>query len=250
MSTALVHIGVPKTGTTSFQQWIYRHRATLEETRSITLHDSIVPHVRKAQIHPELLLLSQRPERDCVAKLKIGNWATEDWQRAAKAQIAATVGSDAETVMFTHEGLFLLRNPDEVERLAELLAPRDLRVVVCLREPASFLRSYRSQMHKNDFRPSTDPDSSFYLEDDSWMVDWAEMLRVWRSVLGEANVVAIDYEQSMATHGSTTQPILEAFGIDTTGLPPMDSDHANRSRNPRVDLLTKRVIRRVRRLFL
>ena len=250
MSTALLHIGVPRTGTTSFQQWIYEHRSMLKASRGITLHDSFIPHVRKAQMHPELLLLSQRPEHDCVSKQKIENWETEAWQRGAREHVAAAVKSDAETMMFTHEGLFLLRQPDEVERLASLLAPREIRVAVCLREPQSFLRSYQAQMRRNEIPLSADPTSSLYMEDDSWLVDWAELLRVWRSVLGESNVVAIDYEQAMLEFGSTTQPVLEAFGINTDGFPAMNSLHSNRSRTGVLDRLAKRVIRRVRRYFL
>jgi hypothetical protein len=250
VSTALLHIGVPRTGTTSFQQWVYHHRSMLEAAVGITMYDSFVPHVRKSRIHPELLLLSQRPERDCVSKLKIENWATEAWQGGARELVATAVKSDAETIMFTHEGLFLLRHPDEVERLAHLLAPREIRVAVCLREPQSFLCSYRGHMHRNDIPLSADPSSSLYMEDASWLVDWADILRVWRSVLGESNVVAIDYEQAMLAFGSTTQPILEAFGITTEGLPAMNTLFANRSRTSGLDRLTKRVTRRVRRYFL
>lgn len=250
MSTALVHIGVPKTGSTSFQQWIYQHRDLLLDQRGITLYDSVVPHVRRAQVHPELLLLAQRPERDCVSKLLIPEWSTPAWQQRARDHLAAQVAAPAENLLFTHEGLFLLRHPDEIERLLALLAPRQVRVVVCLREPAAFLRSYRAQMRKNDHPLSTDPASSFHLEESGWISDWEQLLAAWRSVLGEENVVTIDYEQSMATFGSTTQPLLEAFGIDTDGLPPMNLARANRSRNPRLDRVIRRTTRRVRRLFL
>jgi hypothetical protein len=88
------------------------------------------------------------------------------------------------------------------------------------------------------------------MEDASWLVDWADLLRVWRSVLGESNVVAIDYEQAMLEFGSTTQPILEAFGINTDGFPAMNTLHSNPSRTGALDRLAKRVIRRVRRDFL
>jgi len=250
MKTALLHIGIPRTGTTSFQQWVYQHRSMLETAAGITMYESFVPHVRKSQIHPELLLLSQRPERDCVSKLKIENWATEAWQDGARELVATAVNSDAETIMFTHEGLFLLRHPDEVERLAHLLAPREIRVAVCLREPQSFLCSYRGHMHRNDLALSSEPSSSFYLQDDSWIVDWADLLRVWRSVLGESNVVAIDYEHAMLEFDSTTQPILEAFGINTNGFPVMNALHANRSRTSSVETVANLVKRRVRRYFL
>ena len=250
MTTALVHIGVPKTGTTSFQDWIYRNRAQLLADRGVTLYDGFVPQIHRAQIHPELLLLSQRPERDCQSKRMIPQWSTQAWQQAARTHLADQVCSDADTMLFTLEGLFLLRHEDEVERLAELLAPREVRVAVCLREPASFLSSYRAQMAKNDVALSDDPTSHLHLEDGTWLTDWADMLAVWRSVLGSSNVVELSYEQAMAEHGGTTQGILEAFGIAPDGLPSMNSAVRNRSGNAHLNRIKRRVVKRVRRFVV
>jgi hypothetical protein len=250
MTRALLHIGAPRTGSTAFQRWIYANRSALEAQGGITLYDTATRHLRRAQMHPELLVLSQRPERDCVAKRNIPLWSTNQWQSDTRDHLSARVNSDVESLMFTHEGLFLLRYADEVERLAELLAPRELSVVVCVREPSSFLRSYRFQMEKKAIAGSSDPNSSMYLEDDTWQVDWEQLLATWRSVLGASNVISVDYEQAMATYGSTTQPLLEAFGINCAGLAPMTSRRANRSSNSKFGLLAKRSFNQVRRRFI
>lgn len=250
MPTALIHIGVPKTGTTSFQRWIHHNRKVLRAQRDITLYEGFVGQVRRAPMHPELLLLTQRPERDCVAKLNIPQWSTPEWQRAAGAHLAAQVDSDAETLLFTLEGLFLLRHADEIERLVQLLAPRTIRVAVCLRDPASFLQSYRAQMAKNDIATSADPTSSLYLEDGSWLADWDHLLSVWRSVLGEDDVVAFDYEEAMSAHGSTTRGVLDALGVETVGLPDLDTIRSNRSGHPGIARLSRRITRRLRRLVI
>ena len=53
------------------------------------------------------------------------------------------------------------------------------------------------------------------------------MLSVWRSVLGDENVVDFSYEEAMAQLDSTIPAVLSALSIDATGLPSWEGVTAN-----------------------
>jgi hypothetical protein len=223
MATALVHIGTHKTGTTSFQKWTDDHRQGLLDRNGI--------HVYRGQ-HlpanaPELAVLCLRANRMSPAKEILVESSLQEWRDETARHVAEQVASDAEHLLVSAEDLSLLRHDDEVERLRELLAPRDLRVAVCLRDPASFLASYRLQLKRMGQPPSRFPSSHRNFGPDSWLVQWDEMLDVWRRVLGADRVVSFDYADALTEHRSTIPAVLEALGIDASELPSWDRYREN-----------------------
>jgi hypothetical protein len=125
--------------------------------------------------------------------------------------------------------LSLLRHDDEVDALRQLLAPRTVRVAVCLRNPSDFLRSYRAMLARRREDPSLYAASYRYVEPDSWLVDYDALLGVYRRVLGEDAVVAFPYEQALEEHGSTIPSVLSSLGIESDGLPPWEDHWRNES---------------------
>jgi hypothetical protein len=220
--TALVHIGTHKTGTTSFQAWARDNAAALLERRDVAVYRGY------AKANPfEFALLSMRPNRSMWHKRARPEWCLDEWQDDIRRQMREQVDQPAQHLLVSSEALCLLRHDDELERLRDLLAPRTVRVVVCLREPASFLASHRHTIARRGETPSTYRDLYTYVEPDSWLVDYESLLGVYRRVFGDDQVVSFSYEEAMAQHGSTIPGVLEGLGVDPAGLPAWETYRLN-----------------------
>ncbi len=222
MSTALVHIGTHRTGTTAFQQWTERHRAALLNLRGVRVYDG-----RYLASHIEFALLCIRRNRTIAAQRRVPEWCLDEWREETVEHISRRVADPAEELLISAEALSLLRYEDEVSALCELLRPRAVRVAVCLRDKQSFLDSFRREMWVRNIAPSPYRTSHYYVGADTWLVRWEEMLSVWRSVLGDDNVVDFSYEEAMAQLDSTIPAVLSALSIDPVGLPSWEGVTAN-----------------------
>jgi hypothetical protein len=107
-----------------------------------------------------------------------------------------------------------------------------VRVVVCLRRPDDFLRSYRGTLARRRESPSRYFSSQRYVEPDTWLVDYEALLDVYRRAFGRDSVSSLAYEDAIAEHGSTIPGVLTALGIDPGGLPGWDSYRANVTPSP------------------
>jgi hypothetical protein len=222
MAEALVHIGLHKTGTTSFQQWAVHHASTLQTTLGIR------PYQEMFNWQPyELSLLALRPGRTSSAMLLQPEWPLDGWRRQVADHCRLEVAADDSALLISSEGLSLLRYEDEVETLRDLLAPRQIRVAVCMRQRDAWLRSYRSQLLRHGESASEFRESHAYLGPDTWLVEWDDMLRVWRKVLGHDNVVAFSYEDTIARYGSSIPGVLAALGIPPDRAPSWEGFVAN-----------------------
>jgi hypothetical protein len=88
-------------------------------------------------------MLCLRANRSMPMRARFPDWCLDEWQRTARAHIRDQVARPSRTLLASAEGLSYIRHRDGLERLIELLSPRRIAVVVALREPSSFLRSYR-----------------------------------------------------------------------------------------------------------
>jgi hypothetical protein len=164
-----------------------------------------------------------RPSRDSFAR---HNWPhiipDEEYCRTTRERIAQFLdGSSTPHQILTNEDLSYLRHPDEFDRLAALVGypARDVRVVLIVRQPRDFLRSYTAQILKRpDRRPSPDPSSALYVGSDSWLCDLDPLIGGFTATFGRSPTV-IRYEDAMRLHGSTIPPVLEALGLGHDALP-------------------------------
>jgi hypothetical protein len=241
MSTALVHIGTHKTGTTAFQLWSARHRDALRERCGVELYEGLY-----GPSHFEIALLCLRENRTMQQRWRVPDAALDEWKDEVRAHVARQVAQPASRLLISAEGLSLLRYDDEVAALRDLLGPRQIKVAVCFREASSFLESYRHEMTRRGITPSRYRSSHNYVEPDTWLVQWDEMLAVWRRVLGEEAVVSFGYEDVMAEYRSSIPGVLAAFSIDETVLPSWVGVTAN-TRRKRERSLGAKVVRRMNR---
>lgn len=210
---AILHIGTHRTGTTSFQRWASTHRHELSHATGLDYDGVLGPN------HAEIPMLCLRTNRSMRMRARLPDWCLDEWQRKARAHIRDQCARPSRALLASAEGLSYIRHRDEVERLVELLSPRRIALVVALRERSSFLRSYRQALAKAGFPASPHRESFAYVADDSWLVDYGALLRVYRGALGAERVVAIDYERALQRDGSIIPGILDACGADRSKAP-------------------------------
>jgi hypothetical protein len=224
---AIVHIGTHKTGTTSFQAWARRYRRELAEKTGLHYYDG-----RFKRNHFELAVLSVRPDR--IPPNRRLAVASLD-QAQLREYICQQVKRPGRDLLCSAEDLSYARHTDEVERLVELLRPREVSVIVVLRDPADFLRSYAAEFTRQGVEPSRDANSITYVAPDSWLVRYDDLLEVYRNVLGEDRVHVVDYEESLQRDGSIIPAVLRACGAETAGLPAWEGLWQHRSRGSNIE---------------
>lgn len=218
MKRIFLHIGTHKTGSTSLQRWLRDHDSFLRRN-DYDLYEGW--HTCKN--HIELYLSAMREERDSFAKQSMKDIAfDEEYARVVRERVRQYVSSSEQAnIIFTSEGLSLLRHKDELKSLAEILQsePAEVTVIVFLRNQYDYLNSYRSQLlRKKGRRPSMDFWSALYVEDDTWLTDYEGLLEVYGAEFGHSNVHVIDYDEQLKLDGNIIPSFLECIGLETDKL--------------------------------
>lgn len=215
----VLHVGIHKTGTTSFQHFLRDHNDGLLAAAGVRHPEGfLIP-----TLHTELALLTVRPERTWPARIRFPDTQRAGWQAAAEAHVRRQVTSSAEPVLvYSHEDLSYLRSDDELDRLKELMAGRSVRVVVVLRDRADFLRSYGEQLIATGFELSDELTSFAYVGADSWLVDYDGLLDGYRRCFGADHVTVVDYDETLRRDGSVIPAVAELLGIARSALPSLD----------------------------
>lgn len=218
MARAIIHVGTHKTGTTSLQRWMASDRELIRRRTGIR------PYVgRFSTNHYEFPLLCSRPDRDLPVRHRHTDWNSATFYADVRSHIRGQLEMDDDDVLISAEGLSYLRHDDEVEALKDLVAPRVPTFILCVRERAGYLRSYRGQMEKMGFAPSADRGSFAYTADDTWIADFGAIRRTFQEP------VTLDYDSAVANWGSVIPAFFEALGIDPEVLPNWQSTWVNRT---------------------
>ena len=212
----LLHVGMHKTGTTAFQQYLAQWRAEILRDHGILVHPGcFMPShlelpalvIRDELLIPDRWLLDGRRLQMCAA--------------AMHRAIRATVESPAEIVLFSAEGLSYIRTQGEMDHLRDLLAPRMIKPIVAFRDKARYLASFRATLLRLGFSgPVDDPGAVAYTEPDSWLVDYPALLDVLRDLAGARCPVVLDYDREVASTESIIPALAEAVGLQRSALYP------------------------------
>lgn len=215
--TIYLHAGTHKTGSKSFQSLLAENRHDLARLGYDVFHGT---H-RNPRNHTELHLASQRLERDSLAK---HNWPDMVLGQEYQDQVRKSVRSflHASTLphqVFSNEDLAFLRHSDEFARLLDLFGrpAEDFVIIIALRNPHDFLRSFRGQILKKPGRvPSDNPASALYVEPNSWLLDYDTLVANFRDAF--AHVRIVDYDDAVARDGSIIPELLRAIDIDPAAI--------------------------------
>jgi hypothetical protein len=202
-----VHIGTHKTGTTSFQHWLREHEKELGERFDLGVYQGAFPNNR------EVGLACARPERTLPTR-GIDQWVDPEWRRHVAALVTVQLARDEDLVL-SAEALSFLRHDDEISQLAKLFGDRETLIIVALRNPEGFLRSWAGHLTRDGYRLSTDPSSFAYVGADSWLVDYPTLLSAYRNAFGMAKVRVVDYDDAHQRFGSVIPALMgEIVGVE------------------------------------
>lgn len=241
MPRAIVHIGTQKTGTTTFQTWATRNREALERTTGLRYYRSMYGDYPEVIPPLEFLIVCPRPGRlDTFTSTLPAQMLAELPERL---RVHLSTELDGTDILISNEVLSLLRHPDEVDRLRALLTGYDLEFIAVRRDPQDFLRSYRQWMVNMRIEPSMDPTSEFYVEDDTWLLDFDALDPLFPGLRW------VDYGDAIARYGSIIPALCEEMGLDPATVPNWRIPARNRAGGIRTrTFLLRRDIRlRVRR---
>lgn len=183
----ILHIGLPKTGTSFLQH-------TFAENAETLLRHGI--HVVKAGSHPSFkdpgnhllaMTLMMRRRADIAERVdKLG--AGEAWEQA----VAEIAGAEGE-VSFISSELFAfdVSDSEDLEMIKSRLAAFEVKIVVVLRDVVELANSLYAQRVTDGFVGSPTDLVELY-----WPhLDWRMLVERWRAVFGGDNVATLEFNR-------------------------------------------------------
>lgn len=207
-----LHVGTPKTGTTSIQAFLKSQPGFLAASGY-----SLITCPRGKPNFKHLTLASLLPFRRPLIKMRgmptaLGlhfmRWRV---RRSIARQISKSSSSQ---FIVSNESLSYLRHVEEVQALRSLF-PAECRftAILVLRDKQDFLASRRKQILKQRLPISEVNGSSTYVEADSWLVDYESIESVFSKIAGEVKV--IDYDLALRTDNNIIPAFLATLGMRT-----------------------------------
>jgi hypothetical protein len=144
---AIVHIGLPKTGTSSFQHLLFeQHDRLLENGIRVLAYDGPEDQFALPTRAFDLANCVVRTDLDVWWSAFIPESSLASFIERGRNSIRQQVLQPEELLIASAEDLFLIRTNEEVHRLKGLLEPREVSIVLTIRDRESWLRSLRAQL--------------------------------------------------------------------------------------------------------
>jgi hypothetical protein len=221
----IIHAGQHKTGSTSIQHYIERHpeafrRHGIEPCRDWTADlaredNPALPYNARSIANGVIRASLMTPKRLEGAARSL---ADAEWAAAAARLNAHFRALPGERILLSAEAFSFLREAEERRRLEQLCAGFAVKPILFLRDPPSWLESWRSELRfsKMAKKPGAVPGQGILdVGPSSWLADHAAIRAFWGP-----EAVILGYEDALSRHGSVIPAFLEALGIDPATCPP------------------------------
>jgi hypothetical protein len=230
----IIHAGQHKTGSTSIQQYLARHHDALRR-KGVFAAPAWASDLSAALPHAEgcnagaIAHAILRNGLLTPGRLRGKHPATpdDDKPRRLRAVNAWLRAVPEDTVILSSEAFSFLREACEFELVDALAAGMEWRAVMFLREPMSWLQSWRHQLAHAGLidRPGAVAGQGIFdLEVTSWLTDRDSIRSFWRG-----RCTFHDYEEALAQDGSVIPALLRDLGLDPHSCPPWDGLFLNRT---------------------
>ena len=214
-----IHIGVPKTATSTIQSFFTMHRDALLQ-RGVLYPKSIANSDGHSELHRAL---SVALEPDSVPWLDELRKDMEN-QNVIASLLEEVARTEAKTVVLSAESLAFMRRPETLRRA---LSPYSARVLVYLRRQDNFLASFYNQLIKSRLYTATfeeflqqHANNAIDLRDFCTplpMCDYERLLNLWADAFGSENILAGVYED-YDLPGGILRDFAAKTAIDIAGL--------------------------------
>ncbi len=208
---AILHIGTPKTGSTSIQAFLQHHRDML------LTHGVVFAASPGRRNHLALAVLGAGEAYTGYALTPAGGGGDPQslgprLQRDLATEMAA-LGDDVHTVVFSSEQISRLSSPTEVERVRGLLAPHfeSIRVLVYLRRQDELAVSqYSTALRAGgetsaSVLPAAGEEAGFY--------NLAGVVESYAAIFGQAAIMPRIFDRISLVGGDVVRDFLEVCGV-------------------------------------
>lgn len=218
----IVHIGMPKTGTTTIQSWLYANVRALADQG---IYVNRLPLTRARAFEHVEVGICQFDRAGALLPNKrmryvFGIKTLEDQARVAARyteKFAAAMGkARAETVILSAEDIGLAtKTPEQAAALGDWLGQffDEVRILVYVRRQEELLASSYSQILKTGLAPTFDQ-----VFERRKKRNYFKMLKVWTDVLGDDALTVRLFERDAMQDGDLLTDFAAAAGFDPAPL--------------------------------
>jgi Sulfotransferase domain len=185
----IFHIGLEKTGTTSFQRFCTRNARRLIKHNVLYPKQSAAFHALNHTPLTASYLLSESPN-DFYLRSTL---TSSEMVKSLKREIEA---SGVEKVIISSEHLSSRFRAPQIEKLAEDFNEYECHVVVAVRDHLSRLCSAYSTHVRSGSEQTLDEYAEMVLMPDNLYVRYADTIRLWEASFGRDNIIVFDYNES------------------------------------------------------
>jgi hypothetical protein len=191
--TIIFHIGLEKTGTTSFQRFCHEHRRELS-ARGVLYPTRNLAFARESRNHAPLVAAYYRDGAGWADFNLARSWKD---RRAVVDSLVQEIERDpVPTALISAEHLSSRFYPFQIERLAEDFAGFDIRIAIVLRGHEERAYSAYSSTIRAGRSLTLDAFVDELLVPENWYCRYAETILRWRRVFGEAAVAVFPFRKS------------------------------------------------------
>ena len=205
MSTVYIHIGYPKTATTSIQKFLIDNRHYLYD---LGYHYPLTGIVRRSGTY-------QSPARYGHSNLswELAGLSCCDSHAGSWAELVRELNAlRPENVILSNEGFAMHNNQNKLEQIAlikDYLSCHEVKIVVYLRRQDRWIESFYSQFVKaSRLNSSTIKE---FVSQQSELLNYYDAMIKWAEVFGENNIIVRDFDKEKK-HG-IYQSFLEAINL-------------------------------------
>ena len=213
MKTIYLHIGMPKTGTSSIQKYLFLNKDLLEE-RGVLFRRmpwEYVDSTRRRNAHFLFKRIydengKQNPQA-FKERLEEGWKIIDSWLEAS------------DNIILTDEALWnMVCNRDVLEETMERCQKRNVRLVVIayLRSQDDFVESYYAQKIEEGWNYPRWGDKYFRKMIKDFELDYQEELEKVEGIVGRENMIIRIFDRDAFVGGSIIDDFLSAIGVDDT----------------------------------
>jgi hypothetical protein len=185
----IFHIGLEKTGTTSFQRFCTRNARRLVKHNVLYPKRSSAFHALNHAPLTASYLHSENPD-DFYLRSTI---TSSEMVKSLKREIEA---SGVEIVIISSEHLSSRFRAPKIEKLADDFNEYDCHVVIALRDHLSRLfSSYSTHVMSGSYQ-TLDEYAEWVLRPDNLYMRYADTIRLWEASFGRDNVIVFDYNEA------------------------------------------------------
>ena len=199
-----LHIGLHKTGSTSFQEYCRENQEELRRQNLIWYQ----PMVAQSNAH-ELATASLRP-----GVMEPPSWYSGPVSVRKYLQNFLQSNGD-KNVLISTEALSFIRTDQECRALRSLFGQEALRseivILVVIRDSKEWWKSYSNEIKKSRAGVSCDPRSYRHLDADGWLTDFSSLLNVMQKNFSKLQTIPYTKEDVVPS-------LLKTIGIDSDGL--------------------------------